>query len=79
MDTKERILDALETGKDIEFHYGTYNYFITRNSDGGYLYCCIETKFPQQYASKASLLEKAMVGNVKIESVMNELEIDYIG
>lgn len=79
MDTKQRILDGLQLGKDIEFHYGTYNYFISQNSDGGYLFCCIETKFPQQFASMESLLAKAMVGNVKLPEVLADIAIDYIG
>lgn len=77
-DNKVVFEDVLNTGREIEFHYGGYNYFLSRNKNNQWYIYCEQTKITDVYNTSQELLERARLGDVDINSVWNNVVIDYL-
>jgi hypothetical protein len=77
-DNKAVFEDALHTGREVEFHYGADYYFLSRNQRNQWYIYCEQTKITETYNSSQKLLEKARVGGIDINTIWNDIVIDYL-
>lgn len=72
------LTSAMKTGREIELHYKDKNYFISRNEMNNWYLYCEEIKITQTFSSIEDLLNNATFGSDAINSVLDELVVDYI-
>ncbi len=77
-DNRGLISHALEMGREIEFRYKDKNYFISRHKVNNWYLYCEQTKSTQTFYSSEDLLTKATLDNIDINSVWDEIIVDYI-
>lgn len=77
-DTKYEFYNAVRSGREIEFSYNRKNYFESRNSDIDWYIYCIETKISQHFREEDELLKEAMLENLNINVLWNDISIDCI-
>lgn len=69
---------ALNTCREVEFHYGGYNYFLSRNKNNQWYIYCEQTKITEIYNTHEELLGRARLGGIDINSIWNDIVIDYL-
>ena len=72
------LTSAMKTGREIELHYKDKNYFISRNEMNNWYLYCEEIKITQTFSTIEDLLNNATFGSDAINSVLDELVVDYI-
>lgn len=77
-DTKYEFYSSVKCGREIEFSYNGKNYFESRNSDTDWYIYCEETNISQHFISADELLKDAMLENLNINVLWNDIKIDYI-
>lgn len=77
-DIKYEFYSALKMGREIEFQYNGKNYFVSRNNDEDWYVYCEETNKSQSFRSSEQLLKDAMLDEVNINELFNDMEINYI-
>lgn len=77
-DNKAVFEDALNTGREVEFHYAGYHYFLSRNQRKQWYIYCEQTKITETYNTPQELLRRARLGDIEIHSIWNSIVIDYL-
>lgn len=78
MDVRQQFIEAVLTGREIEFRHGARHYFESRTSQRDWQIYCEETKEIQHFASSLELLEHAELQGRPIREIWDEIFIDYI-
>lgn len=78
MDIKQEFVDAVFTGREIEFSYCDKHYFESRNSDIDWYIYCEETKDIQHFLSSHELIKNAILQGSNINEIWEHISIDCI-
>ena len=77
-DTEGLLIESLQTGREIEFSYGDFHYFISRNSKEDWYIYCEETHSSQHFPSYESLLTLGTLQNILLSQLWEHIQIDCI-
>lgn len=78
MEIKQQFIDAVKTGREIEFSCCGQHYFESRRSDTDWYIYCEETKLEQHFNFADDLLKNATLKNQNINNVWEQISIQYI-
>lgn len=78
MDIKKEFVDAVLTGREIEFSYRGKHYFESRNSDSDWYIYCKETKNTQHFLAQHELIKNAILQGSNINEIWEYISIDCI-
>lgn len=77
MDIKHQFMEAILTGREIEFRYGARHYFESHSGGNWYIFC-EETKRKQCFNSPQELISCAMLQGRPITELWDMISIDFV-
>ncbi len=78
MSVKQEFINAVNTGREIEFSYNSQNYFESRTSQTNWYIYHEETKTYQYFKSSKELILNTILQDKNINDIWEEISINYI-